>query len=87
MVRMAVIVDPVEVLNGTITIGDEVAYAIRYGNVAGIRVGIVTGFTIRKSPGGSEETRVKIHVTRTSERWDADYETTTGMLNRIVKLA
>jgi len=58
----------VEVLNGTIDIGDRVAFAARVGNLAQIRVGEVVGFVTKEAPYGKGTiTRIKIRVTLQSD--------------------
>lgn len=57
-----------EVLNGTVRVGDTVAYAVRDGNLAEMVTGVVVGWEEHKKPYTENQyvTRLKIRVTRRS---------------------
>lgn len=81
-------IDSVKVLNGVAKVGDTVAVAVRDGNQAAIRVGVVTGFTERKQEwyrtGAEAVTRMKIRVTHTSSAYHAGREIGVEMFDRVV---
>jgi hypothetical protein len=78
-----------EVLNGTARVDDTVAYAVRDGNSAGMRLGTVIGFEERQTWQGKPYRRMRVHVTRSSgDRGghDTDYVGGVEIFQRVVKL-
>ena len=55
-----------EVLNGEARVGDTVALAVRDGNLAAMRLGVVESFSERKPRYGDPKPVMRIRVFRTS---------------------
>jgi hypothetical protein len=80
--------DEYEVLNGTVKVGDRVAYASRSGNTAVVHVGVVVGHTLRKDYYEGEVLRLKVRVETESWGCYGDKDRIRGIekLDRVVKI-
>ena len=83
-----------EVLNGTVEIGDKVAYGVRDGARGGIRVGTIVDMVPYEDSRYNYETRqceaftnhkLKIKV-EYSSYYSVGYVTTVSVLDRVVKM-
>jgi hypothetical protein len=77
-----------EVLNGTVKVGDRVAYASRSGNTAEIHIGEVVGYSIRKDYYAGEVLRLKVRIAIESGACLGDKDRIRGIerLDKVVKL-
>lgn len=80
----------VQVMNGYVHVGDEVAYATRHASTTTMNIGTVTGFGKRAHPWKDEfQTTLQIHVTHESSWGSVSQENrnvTVTEIHRVVRL-
>jgi hypothetical protein len=78
-----------QVLNGTVGVGDKIAYATRTGSSMDMNIGTVTDVSEREHPWRSGVTTfaLKVNVTESTDTYTLPRNVTITVIDRVVKLS
>lgn len=76
----------VAVLNGTVSEGDTIAYAVSHSSSVTMNVGTVLSLGERELWGGRKVVTLKVRVDKSSSTWSLPRTVTLDHLDRVVKL-
>lgn len=84
---MTTAVSAVKVMNGEVAIGDTIAYAVRQGSSLDMNIATVLAVTVRQKTYSKATVPIlRVQVIETTSWRKPPYETTVGVLSRVVKL-